>query len=412
MSKKLSTSFTMGKMGNFNRALAAISAGSGFFTYKGISIGADTVGERAACTVFAIVTAIAIYFFWRFAFKAVRDWVRPQDKVLGLTLVACGVLVIVALSSNFNVAAFNNGAAQEQHQAAYVEDIGLAVDDAFQDIQFLESVGADLRQQIAQYQQSASDELTSGKYTGSAGPGAVVNALNGIEARLAALLGEVNAFTGNAHKLNREARSRLETIREISGKDDTLDERSRQIANEADAIRNLLSQMDAAILSASITRTLESLAREVDLHANLSGNSRTARRQEAALERVRIEAEKTAADLAVFVVNSSNEGNRIAAFQSISATRAVAVYWRENIPQWAGGLGLDLMPLAFLLFIMLSMSARDLEDLSIEALLQTPVINVIQLKLLEGILRGKPPTQEELDVVRGQVLKLPVARDE
>jgi hypothetical protein len=412
MAKRLSTLVESGKLKLADPALATTSAGSGFFTYQGASIGADTLADRAAITVFAIVSAVAIFYFWKFALRGVRDWHTNLDRAKGLSIVAAGCMVIVGLSSNFNVSALNRGAALDTHQDRFVEVLAGAIEDGYAEIQFLESVAADLRQEITRYKASADEEFEHGTYTGSPGPGAVVNALNGIQARLSTLLGEVTVFTEEAQKLNLEVRDRLEVIRDIANSDAPRKERARKIAIEADAIRPLLTRMNASNLSASMTRTLEALAREVDLHANLSGNSQTAKAQQAALDRVRVEAEQTAANLVVFIGQTVTDLDATAlTFQNISATRAVVVYWRDNIPQWAGGLGMDLMPLAFLVFVLVSLTSVDPEHRAIDRVLNTEVRTLVEAGILIDIIHGKARPQD-VEHLRERILKLPVERSE
>lgn len=375
MDEKFSVKIATGKLGIITPSLAALSAASGYFTFKGAALGAETFAQKGQATVFAIASSIAIFLLWWAVLHAVKDWEAFKDKVLGLVTVTICVCFIVGLSSTYNVAGIDRGRMLEHDVQEYIVYLSAQNDSGFQDTQYLESVAAELRQGIQRYERLAQDEIANGTISGTAGRGAVSEALFGIAVRLRELLSEVREFQTQASTLSDSARTRLERIRQIHHSSKPLAERIREIESESDALRNDLTRMNSDGLNEAIQRTLTSLHREVDLRANFSVNVETRARQEAALERVRDEVQETTATLTGFLrsANASGAVGELSAYKGISPTRAVIKYWPEILPQWAGGIALDATPFAIVILMLISMGARTKAEIIRDIILNTPV---------------------------------------
>jgi len=389
MDEKFSTLVATGNLKFIKPSLAVLAIASGFFTFKGAALGAETFGEKGMATVFAVASSVAIYTFWNVVTKSAREWETLKDKMLGTSTVIGGMAFIIALSSTYNVAGIDRGAALEHHNHEYIGELSDSLDLGFQDTQFLEGVAAELRQGILRFERLAKDEIENGTISGRPGKGAVSDALFGIAERLRELLSEVQTFQQQAITLSASSRTRLENIRQIQLSSKPLAQRTREIESQSDALRNELARMDSNGLSEAIQRTLSSLHREVDLRANFSADNTIRARQEAALERVRDEIQQTTGTLAGFVTSANADGDQIGirAFKGISPTKAVLKYWDQILPQWAGGIALDATPFAILIFMLISMGSRPMSTIHIEEVLGTSVRKVMQVKQLEHWLR-------------------------
>lgn len=403
MLEKLSVSLTK-RDGSFakrvRKVLMATTMVTSFFSFKGLSADAETFNDVATASVFAIGTGVAFYAFWDFTFRSAPEWETIEDKVKGLGIVGAGMAFILALSSTYNVVGVDGGSIMSFHQGIYVEELAderAKIEDGNTVLTALE---ADIRQGEARYRTLAESEKGGGTLSGSGGTGAVHSALVGTADRLGGLLSEVTAFRERAVQIDETARRRLDRMRAIINSSDPFAKRDRDLKTEADRLRSDFASLDAEALSDAIARTVSGLSSEVELVANFSNNTGTEARQRAAIERLRSEIANTAASLnAAFAPSAIEEENDevFPAYVPISPTGAVREYWPQLLPQWSGGIAMDAMPLALLAFALLSLNARPRKVVDREALLETPVSELIRLELIWAMLQRDPSKPERVD---------------
>ena len=380
--KKILARYLNNDLGIVTHILFVIAAASGLFTFNGASLDAVTFAEKARASVFALAGASAIFLFWHYVISILPGLTKAWERALALIITLLWCVLIFFLSSAFNVAGLAGREALELHVSRHVSGIETTLDDQFRESLLIEGVMSDLRIEIERYKEAAKQESDNGIYSGIAGPGAVVNALNGIRGRLSDLLDEAEEFTKKTEALSTSAMTRLETIRKIASSGNPLPRRMRDMAKESDHLRADLAQMDARNFAESITRTLDALPREVDMQTNLSANAENARRQKAALDKVREDVAASAAVLGAFIDKATAlPPPQIEAFEKISAVRAVGLYWQNYIPFWAGGVALDIAPLAVVLFLMIGMASRPNEELARIRMLNMTVEEVIRANL-------------------------------
>jgi|GEM_PF-3322843 len=385
---KIVTNYLKGKMGETITILFVLAASSGMFTYNGASLDAETFLEKARATVFALAGASAIYLFWGYVLKIVPNLKEAWHIILAMFVTLIWCVLIFFISSSFNVTAFAGEDALELHLSRYVGDLEEIVDEQFRDAKTVESVATDLRMEAARWGDAAKKEFETGFYSGSPGPGAVYNSLVMIHSRMTDLEAEADAFLKEVEILSESAKGRLERIRLIANSDKALKKRSRDIAKESDALRLELAQMDSRNLSESIARTIQALPGEVDMQSVLSANSSTARRQQAALDRLRADISRTALALSEFVSASAAEPSvRMTAFEKMTPGRAVQVYWKNFIPFWAGGVALDIAPLAVVIYLMIGLLSKNAGELARGTLENTTLQELIRAKAGEDALR-------------------------
>lgn len=382
------TNYLKDKMGVTIAILFVLAAASGMFTYNGASLDAETFLEKARATVFALAGSSAIYLFWSYVLKIVPNLKEAWHIILAMLVTLIWCVLIFFISSSFNVTAFAGKDALELHLSRYLGELEVVVDEQFRDAKLVESVAADLRMEAARYDEAAKKEYETGFYSGSPGPGAVHNSLVMIQSRMTGLEGEANAFLENVNVLSESAKGRLERIRQIANSGKTLKRRTRDIAKESDALRLELAQMDSRNLSESIARTVQSLPGEVDMQTVLSANSATARRQRASLDKLRIEISRTALALREFVsVSSADPAVRMSAFEKMTPGRAVQVYWKNFIPFWAGGIALDIAPLAVVIYLLIGLLSKNSGQIAQGVLGNMTLIELIRAKAGEDALR-------------------------
>ena len=143
----------------------------------------------------------------------------------------------------------------------------------------------------------------------------------------------------------------LETIRAILVADAPYRERMTRIARHSDELRRIVANMDASGLAQSVDRALKSVPGEVDLYTNYSGNQRIAAKQKAALDKVGADVAETVKVLGELIDQIvGSPAVQLVSFERITPTQSVFRYWTNFLPHFAGGIALDLMPLAVLIF--------------------------------------------------------------
>ena len=403
--KKLIARYRNGDKGVAAPILVVLAAASALFTYSGASLDAETFLEKARATVFALGGASAIFLFWWYVLDIVPELRAFWQKTIALTFVLLGCSLFFWLSSAFNVAGLAGREALELHLSRYVGGLEDTLDAQFRHALIIEGVAADIRIEIARYDAAAKDEFDNGTYSGEPGPGAVFNALTRIRDRLIILLEEADTFAAEAEKQRGEAQGRLEKIRAIASSSYTLSRRMRDIAKESDLLRTGFARMDAGNLAESVSRTLDALPREVRLQANFSKNADVARRQKEALARVGEDIDHSGRVLGDFVLKqAASPAPSVKAFEKISAVRAVVLYWDNYIPFWAGGIALDIAPLAVVVFMMIGINAHSKPELVQGAIESMTGTDLLRAKMFEEVYRRASLDSESLKAINQRLL--------
>jgi hypothetical protein len=394
---KFLANYQSGKLGLTMAILLVLAGASGMFTYNGASLDAETFLEKARATVFALAGSSAIYLFWHYVLKIVPNLTQAWHIILAMIVTLTWCVMIFFISSSFNVTAFAGKDALELHLSRYIGELETTIGAQFKQAIIVESAVSDLRMEAAHYKDAATREFETGFYSGDPGPGAVHNALLMIEIRLSGLEGEASAFLAEVDTLSEAAKGRLEKIRQITSSERALSRRMRDISRESNALRMDLARMDSRNLSQSISRTMQGLPSEVDMQTVFSSNGDTAKRQKVALDKVRSEISRSALALSEFMsVSSAEPAASMAAFEKMSPGRAVQVYWKNFIPFWAGGIALDIAPLAVVLFLMIGLHSKTSGELARGALSSMTLQDLIRAKAGADALRRASIDAENL----------------
>ncbi len=361
------------KLTTLRRSVAVLSGSSALFTYRGASLHAESFFEKAGASVYALGSGVAIYIFWHMAFKVVPRLKTPVEKALGLAVVMLGCLMIIPLSSALNTAGIAGEDALETHAQRTIAGYEEIVGDRYDQGRLIESIIPDLKLEAARLRASAKAELEKGVYTGRPGPGAVEETLNGMALRLDGLREEIEAHLAKSKTLAQSASGELDVMRKIVTADKPLTIRTRDLGKRADSLRTMLTEMSSMGLAESSQRLLEALPREVERQAKFSANPKTAKSQEKALERLQEDVARTTEIIGKFVAKiTAMPTASIPALERLSPVAAVIMYARDYISYWAGGIALDMAPLAILLFLMLALAAKSEADLKQATLTRLP----------------------------------------
>jgi len=385
---KMVTDYLKGNLGVITPLLSIMCIASALFTYSGASVEAVTFDQKAKATVFAIASGAFIYMFWYGVINLVPPLRESGKRLFANAIVMFGIIVIVWLSGVLNVAGMAGLDALEGHLNVYVSTLQKTVDEKFERALLIKEIIADLRLEQNRYEQAAKAELDEGSYSGTIGSGSVFFALQAIQNRIGALSLEAEKYLENSRKINAQSLKRLDKLGKIISSDKPLVFRMRDLNKESAALRSELAELNIKNFSGSVTRTLAALPRSIEVISVFSNNAQVAARQKQALARVRKDVEKTI-ELLTLVMDKieSLPPVELEPFERITAVRAVLLYWYNYIPYFAGGIGLDIAPLAVVYLLQNAILSKTASQIKRAQVLGMTLEEQAQLKIGEEYYR-------------------------
>ena len=351
---------------------------SGFLTYCGISLDDVVFWDKAISITFSIATGIFVYAFWFVVLKVIPELQTTKELTLAFLVCIPFLAAILGFSSLNNVAGIAGDGSKARVAVAYAEEAQNTYDDWLRQSSSLSTIKIDLKNEIDSYRFRSAAELNRGEYTGHAGPGAVTGALDAIAERLQGVWNSIDTHDNAVNAKDADAKRLLAFIYKAANSDGGEQDRMRAMSKASDELRSILTKHDAGLTASAIVRTLGSLTSEVDIRESFAVDPDVARRQKTALARVRSDISQTVSvigDTAQTIGDA--EPIAIESFVDVSATRAVLVHWREYIGAWAGGIGLDLMPLCIVIFYVFAMQATTRQERRAAKVLATPLEDVL-----------------------------------
>lgn len=329
-----------------------------YFTYSGAEMVLVAEGgglmERSAALVYAVGVSSMMYLFWHHAMRIVPSLPTLRQWSLGMGVSLVGAVAILGISSWLNVLAMGGAQAQkiqfintltqyEQTTDAFLARMGAAA-----------SFRANLVQAEAELNGWAEREATTGAVSGYAGTGTVHAALTGTAGQMDSLVRTLDAALAEGERLGEQARASLAQLREIAGSRQPVAARVSAFADESDRLRSTLLAIGNLGIADALARELGRAAGSIGALTPSAGSATIAQAQSEALAQVQqIMSEITlplaedARDMSTLPMPDLPENTRL------STVRAVWVHAGDLVPYWAGGIGLDLMPLVLILFLSL-----------------------------------------------------------
>lgn len=346
-----------------NIGLGVLSLVSGYFTYLGaVMVLGGAGGFSAQALVYASGVTALIFVFWHYVLHIVPRLQTAKTRILGVGVIALGGLFIIALSSWMNVMALAGGGAQD----ALLRDMTRQLDVVFQaaanQSNRLDSIEAELSLTANRYGDIAKSEIERGALTGSPGRGRVADSLLASKATIDRLLSSLHANAEAREALIRKGDAILLRLDGLSEEKMEAGEKSLSFKRELSALNEVIAGLAVNGEAQTVARTMRTLASQADLFAG-STNRALAKTQEAVIERVSEELAETGERIA-------KAADEVAGMTSVTApvldrlgiAKAVFLYAGDLVPYWAGGIGMDLMPIALVLLLMLLfITSRQME---------------------------------------------------
>jgi len=378
------------------RALGMGALVSWFLTFNGVSLDDVTFWDKAVSITFSLGTAIGLYVFYWVTLKVIPNLQTPKEIIRAFIICIPFLAAILGFSSLNNVAGLEGKEALNSIILDAPIEAQESVEEALRQANMVIALKVDFENEINSYQARSLSEVQRGEYTGHAGTGAVNGALDGIAGRLIGVRESIEDFERGIIASEPETRRLLDAMNKVAHSDVPRTERIERITALSNELRTVLGRMDARLVAASIVRTLETLPNEVDIRESFARDPDVAERQRAALLRVRSDISQTVASIGGTASDIADmNASIVPAFRDVSASRAVLVKWENHLGAFAGGIGLDIMPLCIVIFYLLAMQATTERERKVARAMDMPLGDVLTA-LWGGDIVRRPPNFNDL----------------
>ncbi|RCK43666.1 hypothetical protein TH25_21190 [Thalassospira profundimaris] len=373
--------------------LAVLSGVSAYFTYQGAVLALDQDSAQAAINtsalIFATGVSAALFLFWRYALGIVPIMPTNKTRRMGMAIIGLGCMFIVALSSWMNVMALAGAGAFEAHMRVGLKQHDAALTKAYVRATAVGGLVSDLDLAAKRYRDLADSEIRRGALTGAAGAGGVSDSLLATQKTFGELASAIRNELKRFEDLHLQGRKALTEMEGAITGNDAIETRRSAFSAEAAKVAKIVGELGSGELTDVIARTMRGLEGGTGLFSTSISNGRLAKAQNAALQRISDELAQTGERIAK-AADAIGKADRIEveAFERIGVAKAVVLYAGELLPYWAGGMGLDLMPVVLIMLLMLfayAMDGRNVTDPDIDGMSFGQVRKVIfALREMEG----------------------------
>lgn len=344
--------------------LLTLSGVSGYFTYQGAVLVLDQTSVQAGISLPALmfstgVTA-ALFLFWRYALAIVPTMNTKATRWLGLGIVALGGLFIVALSSWMNVMALAGAGAMEAHMRGSMHMHEVALQRAYTQAKAVEKLVPDLELAANRYRDLAQAEISRGALTGVAGAGGVADSLIATQKAFTGLASSIRSESNRLDRRYAEGRAAIAAMDQAIGSEGSISDRRASYTAQSAVVAKIVGEMNTSDLTSVVARTVRSLSGGTGLFSVSLKNGRLAQAQQGALKRITDDLVQTGESIAKAAeILGSAKAVVAPSFERIGISTAVFIYAGKLVPYWAGGIGLDLMPVVLILLLMLLFYAAE-----------------------------------------------------
>jgi len=319
-----------------------LSLCSGLLTIMGLSTLSPDAGWffKAIMALTGIVITYGIALFWQYAFSIVPDLSKGQFRWRGWANVLAGVLIILSLSSYWNVVTFTKNEITRLGGTSIVALAEQRFAEATKIVNgFLTYVG-----DISSFEDNVRALEKAEEQGGSTGipeAGPVSRTYGQVADKLGSMSTSVDTAKAELQRLQSRAST---CLADLSG---AMTGGNKRKASEAvSCINQALSQMAGLDVASSLERSLKGLTSGIVVPANI----RTEKQKQAIrimLSESKIRADELAQQIASRERLSLPEPLTL---EQPNILKGVLLYWQSLIPPIATALAIDILPLIILVF--------------------------------------------------------------
>ena len=387
--------------------LFVLSVVSGYFTYQGALLALDqsnfVSGFSGSAFAFSTGVTAALFLFWRYALGIVPKMKTASTRLLGIGVVLLGGGFIVALSSWMNVMALAGAGAQEAHMRSGLKQYDQSLQSVFENARRVDRLIPDLEMAANQYANLARAEIRQGTLSGTAGKGGVADSLNAVRTKIKGLISTIRSSSNRAKTLRGKGQKYLKEMSGVLDSNKAITLRLSKFGDLAGELNRVIGDLNNHGLYGVVSRAMRGLAASTGLHGVSENNTRIASAQKNALARIVSDLKQTGEVIGNAADQLAKDAKvEHSAFERVGVAMAVFSYAGSLIPYWAGGIGLDLMPVVLILMLML-LSAASGNDTVVGSEIDGMSFGQVRqaLSVLEG-LRGVAQDQATMPVLDHQ----------
>lgn len=326
--------------------LAFISAVLNYAGFVQI-IPSDDWWLKSLCLLTAIGVWVCLYLFWSYAFSILPHLRMSTKRLGGWVTILAGCMVIIALSTYWNVIAYTG---KEVLRLSMTENVIRAEQQFAKAVSVTggyESLPAQLEALSQKTFQLAEGEERSGAVTGSRGRGGISALLRQIGDNVNAIAGSLKKTAQRGQSLKNKGKACLALMRKASALGSS-GEPSAKLAAGADCLNGVMADLGNQNAASGIVQAMQGLTSGVVVPVSIRS-----KRQRQALTNI-LEGLQNQADQIAKTARAIPE----VIVQPVTLDRpnmvtAVLKHWQSIIPAIATALAIDLLPLLLLILAVL-----------------------------------------------------------
>lgn len=316
---------------------------SGVLNYDGLS---NQVAEtdwwlKSLCAMTGMAVTLSLSLYWNYAFGTVPELLNTQKRIQGWLTTLAGVVMIIALSTYWNVVSLSGGTINKLTSASLISKIEVQFSQSIKNAQRFRTYVADtnvLQNDTKSLQQG---EISSGGSSGTPKAGSVSNTMGQVAERLETLNKSIATASDNLDGLQQQGTICLSELR-VKANNGELDAAGKNLS----CLNNIVAKIEAQNIASTMERSLKNLASGVVIPANI----RTKTQRDVIdrfLRDIGTRGKKIASDIAALPKPKPSQALTL---KRPNVMKGVLEHWQSIIPAIATALGIDLLPLILLLF--------------------------------------------------------------
>ncbi len=315
---------------------------SGTLNYDGMANSFVSDADWTMKSLFAmtgIAVTLVMSLFWSYAFAVVPELSLGVARLRGWLTVMAGVVMIISLSTYWNVASLSKYEINRITGSSVVASVQVQLAGSIKQVNAFRSYVGDIasfhRDNVA-----IRDGEVGGGTSGASGNGPVSNIMTQVATRLNTLSQSVKNAEGQLDGLQTKASQCLSTLRQaLSSSDETAAGKSLACVNQA------ISQMAGQDILSAMERGLKAMTSGIVLPATIK-----TQRQRDVIAGFLAQSKKRADNIAAQIATFERAPAPVPlTLERPNVLKGVLLHWQSLIAPLATALAIDLLPLIILL---------------------------------------------------------------
>lgn len=351
---------------------------------------ADSIWQYALAALIAFAVAFLVFVFWHLAFEVVPAMATSLLRWLAWAVLVVGLFLVLTVSAWWSAVAIGGRQAMASQGETVLAAAERKLADASAAAGEFQAATPRVDALTDEVSQLAACEFDVGCVTSKPGPGGVQQLLLQLAESSAGIAKATSDGTASLEAAIDRAKQCLVSIRAPAGGETTTDDDT--LSGGIDCFNTALAAISNVNAGAQLYQSLSAFTSGVIVPVSITSDA-----QKAAASRILEGISAKAAAIAASIEHLASAPEiKPVALGRLSPMQAVLVHWDKMIPALMTAIGLDLMPVLFLLFktlmnahlrhrpedVVLNWSVGDL--LTAKRMLDGFAVPVREIKTIEG----------------------------